>query len=113
MYSTLPNRRESGTSRGELMSKALDLRIRRIAPLAAAISAALAAASAQAQQLEEIIVTAERRETSLQDTPISVATFSAEAMELKGLETLEDVANFTPNLDIKGSRGNGNISPTY
>jgi iron complex outermembrane receptor protein len=69
--------------------------------------------AAQAQQLDEIIVTAERRETSLQDTPISIATFSAETMELKGLETLEDVAAFTPNLDIKGGRTGGNISPTY
>ena len=61
--------------------------------------------------LEEIIVTAERRETSLQDTPISVAAFTAETMELKGVETLEDIATFTPNLDIKGSRGSGNVSP--
>jgi iron complex outermembrane receptor protein len=66
-----------------------------------------------AQTLDEIVVTAERRETSLQQTPISIAAFTAETMELKGLETIEDVATFTPNLDIKGSRGNGNISPTY
>ena len=26
---------------------------------------------------------------------------------------LEDVATVTPNLDIKGARGGGNISPTY
>ena len=69
--------------------------------------------AAQAQLLDEIIVTAERRETSLQETPISIAAFSAETMEIKGLETLEDVAAFTPNLDIKGGRTGGNISPTY
>ena len=34
-------------------------------------------------------------------------------MEVKGLETLEDIAAFTPNLDIKGGRTGGNISPTY
>jgi iron complex outermembrane receptor protein len=66
-----------------------------------------------AQDLDEVIVTAERRETSLQQTPISVAAFSAESMEVKGVETLEDIANLTPNLDIKGSRGSGNVSPTY
>jgi iron complex outermembrane receptor protein len=65
------------------------------------------------QALEEIVVTAERRETSLQETPISIAAFTAESMEFRGIETLEDVASFTPNLDIKGSRGNGNASPTY
>jgi iron complex outermembrane receptor protein len=87
----------------------------RMSALAIAVGTLLGVGGAvEAQEsLDEIIVTAERRETSLQETPISVATFSAETMELKGLETLEDVANFTPNLDIKGSRGNGNISPTY
>ena len=54
-----------------------------------AVGAVLAGASpmAFAQQtsgLEEIIVTAERRETALQDTPISVAAFTAETMELQG-----------------------------
>ena len=67
---------------------------------------------AQAQRLDEIIVTAERRELSLQDTPISIAAFNAETMELKGIENLEDVADFTPNLDMKGSRFNGNIVPS-
>ena len=96
------------------MRRGLRLPVRRAASLSAAISAALVAASAaKAQQLEEIIVTAERRETSLQETPISVAAFTAETMEIKGLETLEDVATVTPNLDIKGSRGSGNVAPTY
>lgn len=82
--------------------------------LAAAIAAAAGLSNnAYAQALEEVVVTAERRATSLQQTPISVAAFTAETMEIKGLETMEDVASFTPNLDIKGSRGTGNVSPTY
>ena len=86
-------------------------------PLAAAIAAVLSAVAApaptRAQALDEIIVSAERREMSLQQTPISVAAFSAETMELKGVETLDDIAGLTPNLDIKGSRGTGNVNPTY
>jgi iron complex outermembrane receptor protein len=69
--------------------------------------------AAFAQELEEIVVTAERRALSLQDTPISVAAFSAETMELKGIETIEDISTFTPNLDIKGSRFAGNNNPTW
>jgi iron complex outermembrane receptor protein len=96
------------------MARGFRLPVQRATSLAVAIGAALAATSAaKAQQLDEIIVTAERRETSLQETPISIAAFSAETMELKGLETLEDVAAFTPNLDIKGGRTGGNISPSY
>lgn len=78
----------------------------------AAVLLALGAESF-AQELEEIIVTAERREATLQQTPISVAAFTAESMDIKGIETMEDVATFTPNLDIKGSRGYGNVNPTY
>ena len=71
------------------------------------------AASASAQNLSEIIVTAERRETTLQRTPISIIAFNEESMELRGIETLEDIAVYTPNLDIKGGRGFGNASPTF
>ncbi len=84
----------------------------RIAACAAAVSV-LISGRAAAQGLEEVVVTAERRATSLQQTPISVAAFSAESMRMKGIETMEDVASFTPNLDIKGARGSGNVSPTY
>jgi len=65
------------------------------------------------QQLEEVTVTAERRETTLQDTPISVLAFSNAILEARGVQTLEDLATNAPNLDIKGSRGTGNVSPTY
>jgi len=82
--------------------------------LAAAISAALAAAhAAKAQQLEEIIVTAERRELNLQDTPISVMSFEGDALELRGIDDMFELATIAPNLDIKGSRGTGNTSPTF
>ena len=66
-----------------------------------------------AQVLEEVVVTAERRETALQDTPISIVALSAEAIERKGIEELSDVALFTPNLAINGSRGYGNNQPTF
>src|SRR5690606_29218612 len=73
---------------------------------------AFAASSAHAQ-LEEVVVTAERREMSLQDTPISVVAFSGESLELKGVRDMMELANIAPNLDIKGSRGTGNTSPNY
>lgn len=69
--------------------------------------------AASAQGLDEIIVTAERRETSLQDTPISVMAFTTEAMEFKGIRDMFELADSVPNLDIKGSRGTGNTSPNY
>ena len=67
----------------------------------------------QESALEEIVVTAERRETALQDTPISIIAMSSETLDRKGIEDLADIALFTPNLAIKGSRGDGNNQPSF
>ena len=66
-----------------------------------------------AQALEEVVVTAERRETQLQDTPISIVAISGEALEAKGVEDLMDLSDFTPNLSIKGGRTGGNNAPVF
>jgi len=51
--------------------------------------------------LEEVIVTAEKRETSLQDTPISIAAFSENDLVRLRITNLHDIANEVPNLDIR------------
>lgn len=51
--------------------------------------------------LEEIVVTARKREESLQDTPVSVAAFSGDALEKRGLSNISEVGNFTPNLTFQ------------
>ena len=43
--------------------------------------------------LEEIIVTAQKREESLTDVPMSVSALSAETMENRQLNSLADLAN--------------------
>ena len=55
---------------------------------------------AQTGTLEEIIVTARKREESLQRVPISVTAISAGEIEARGIDDLADVATFTPNLNI-------------
>jgi outer membrane receptor protein involved in Fe transport len=55
----------------------------------------------QAQQLEEIVVTAQRREQSLQDVPVSLQTFSGDDMSRQGFDTLESLSTFAPGLVIK------------
>jgi iron complex outermembrane receptor protein len=96
------------------MHTALKRPVHRVGALSAAIGALLGAVNVgHAQQLEEIIVTAERRELNLQDTPISVMSFAGEALELRGVDDMFDLATVAPNLDIKGARGTGNTSPTF
>jgi iron complex outermembrane receptor protein len=53
------------------------------------------------QGVEEIIVTAQKREESLQDTPISIAVLGAEALKERGINSLTDLtAGAIPSLRI-------------
>ena len=59
------------------------------------------AAVAQAQEvaaLDEIIVTARKRSENLQDVPISVMAFGADAIAKQGIKSLEDYARLIPSL---------------
>src|SRR5690606_13712422 len=97
----------------------------RWAALAGSAAVALAAQSVHAQSaaepaeddssggLSERIVTAERRATNLQDTPLSVVAMTEETVAAKGIEDRQDLAVFTPNLSISASRGNGNNIPNF
>ncbi len=51
--------------------------------------------------LEEILVTAERKVSALQDTPISLAAFDSKKMEVEGINNLADIAAKVPNLTIQ------------
>ncbi len=56
---------------------------------------------------EEILVTARRREENLQTIPISIAAFTAEALEARSVRDLRDLGDFTPNVDFSISNGLG------
>ncbi len=63
------------------------------------LSALLLSQSALAQPiLEEVVVTAQKREESLQNTPIAVSAFTAAALKAKGIDNISQIADFTPNL---------------
>jgi iron complex outermembrane receptor protein len=70
-------------------------------PLAAAVAAALYPATAvYSQALEEVVVTATRRELNVQDVAQSVAVFSTEDIEKLNLSDLEDVINALPSVNM-------------
>ena len=54
----------------------------------------------QAQVLEEIIVTAQRREQSLQEVPISIQTFTGAEVIKQGYRDLDALADMTPGLMV-------------
>ena len=51
-----------------------------------------------AQEIEEIVVVARKREESLQEVPISITTFSAQDLEVQGIESLDDIARQTAGI---------------
>src|SRR5882762_5826750 len=53
--------------------------------------------------LEEVVVTAQRREENMQQTPIAVTAIDAEQLVEKNIKTLADVARLAPNLAISSS----------
>ena len=59
--------------------------------------------------LEEIIVTAQKREQSLQNVPISVATLSGDDMMIAGVRNLEEMAVNVPGLFLNESRNSALI----
>jgi iron complex outermembrane receptor protein len=58
-------------------------------------------------QLEEVIVTAQRRETNLQQTPISIQAFTAEDLQLSGIEQGRDLGIMVPNVVLNPAGGGG------
>jgi iron complex outermembrane receptor protein len=75
-----------------------------------AITALPAPAAAQAQTssatafaVEEIMVTARKREESLQDAPIAITAFSSAGIEARGITNISEIESFTPNLTFRNT----------
>jgi outer membrane receptor protein involved in Fe transport/outer membrane protein OmpA-like peptidoglycan-associated protein len=72
-----------------------------------------------AAQLEDIVVTARKTEESLQEAPVAVAAFTAEQIQDRQMQSVDDVARYAPGLvfdkafgrttDRPVIRGQGNV----
>jgi iron complex outermembrane receptor protein len=87
---------------------------------ASAAAAMIAASAVQAQtapavanndstQLEEITVTATKRETNLQDTPIAISAFSQAGLDRQQVKDVTDLAKFVPSMQINQQGDQGAI----
>jgi iron complex outermembrane receptor protein len=61
--------------------------------------------SASSGGLEEIVVTAERREEKLRDVPVAVTSFSAAALQTRNITDIRGIQGFAPNVAIVQSPG--------
>ena len=71
------------------------------------------ASGASAGGLEEIVVSARRREENLQDVPISIVALNSEALELRGVQQLSDVGLQVPNVVLMGGGATGETSGNF
>ncbi|UUR07600.1 TonB-dependent receptor [Sphingomonas glaciei] len=76
--------------------------------------------------VEEVVVTARRRDENLQDTPIAISAFSAQVLEARQVLQTQDLERITPSLQFKPAgqlsgnsassvvfiRGVGQVDPT-
>ena len=80
-------------------------------PVSAQANAPAPQEQAQDRGGEEIVVTARKREESLQDVPVSVSAFSAQRIEDRLASDIVDLADFTPGFQIQQSFGRSGDRP--
>jgi len=66
---------------------------------------AISTAALAQEGLEEIVVTATRREQNLQEVPISIVAITGDNLEMRGIDNLEEVSQGVPNVVITGGTG--------
>ncbi|WP_374962131.1 TonB-dependent receptor [Spongiibacter tropicus] len=69
--------------------------------LASSISQITYAQNEKPRGLEEVIVTAQKKAESLQDTPISLTAFGEERLEVDGISNLGDIGSKVPAMTIE------------
>ncbi len=74
------------------------------------ITLSFGAVNLQAQVLEEVVVTAQRREQSLQEVPISVNVYSGEQIDLQGYKNLDDLARYSATVNIADGTSSQNTT---
>ena len=63
--------------------------------------------SISAQEVEEVVVTATKKEESLQDIAISVEAYTAESLDVNQVYDIDDLAEITPGLETAKVIGSG------
>ncbi|MCP5337773.1 MAG: TonB-dependent receptor [Pseudomonadales bacterium] len=69
------------------------------------LPAALPTLAAEGAMLDEIVVTARKRDESLQHVPMAVTAFNAEQLEAAQIANITDLERMTPNITISDTGG--------
>ncbi|MDP3384690.1 MAG: TonB-dependent receptor plug domain-containing protein, partial [Phenylobacterium sp.] len=103
------------------MSSVSHTGLRRLLAASASVAVLASAGAAAAQSaapavepftIQELVITAEKREQALQDVPVAVSAFTSEQRDTQGITNIQDFVNFTPGMNYSGAdrvslRGSG------
>ena len=98
--------------KNEKLARARLLRMMTLATVGSAtlVTAEAADEPASDQGVQEIVVTATRREETLNKVPISVAAFTRETLDTQSVHTIDDLSHMTPGLNFtRQSFGSGEL----
>ena len=66
--------------------------------------------ASDSESIQEIVVTAQRRNESIQNVPITIQAITGDQLKSLGVSTLDDLLKYTPNVTFSGNGpGTGNI----
>lgn len=76
-----------------------------VSPEEASLEPPEAASSVRNRSIEEIVVTAQKREENIQDVPISIQAFSGDALAARGIEDTTQLGQSVPSLQFTSIAG--------
>jgi len=85
----------------------MNLNIRRLWAQSLCILVAFSVTGVNAQQIEEIVVTAQKRAQNQQDVPVALDAFTGEMLQQSSIKTMRDLAGMTPSLTSFQSQNAG------
>jgi len=103
----------TGTHRVLGSRKAVALSFASTLALSAFAAPATAFAQAGPAASDEIIVSARRRDESLQDVPVAVSAFTGTQLESQGALDITDIEALTPNVTFEVSRGTNSTLSSF
>lgn len=109
-YGRRPRQGRSGVKKSILLSTAAALAVTALAT-GAVIAQESEPAAGQAASRDVITVTARRREESILDAPVAVTAFGEADILNLGLQSVDDVARFTPGLSFSAAFGRTSERP--
>lgn len=84
-----------------------------IVAMVSALSGSGVVLAEQQVALEEVIVTAQKREQNLQEVPVAVTAFDASALENAGVQDVTELQKSVPNVTMQVSRGTNTTLTAY